>query len=145
MGIVSLPICNIQLRGAKPDRRPYPKELLTYGDHIKKHRLALNLSQPKVADILNVQTDTVTNWELNRFEPQLNHIPKIISFLGYTPKFNIENPIKQYRINQGLILKKLAEILGIDSGTLARIEKGESSRTFNKIKSKIRELIDTIT
>ncbi|GAB3430272.1 helix-turn-helix domain-containing protein [Niabella aquatica] len=92
MGIVSLPICNIQLRGKKLENKAYPKELLTYGDHIRKHRLDLEMSQSEVAKIMNVQTDTITNWELNRNSPVLNHIPKIIQFLGYTPNIDNENP-----------------------------------------------------
>lgn len=51
----------------------------------EKKRLDLNLSQPQVAELINVTTDTITNWELNRNTPELTYIPKIISFLGYIP------------------------------------------------------------
>jgi len=81
-----LPICNIQLSSKRPNKKPYPKELITYGDHLRKKRLDLNLTQSQVAKIINVTAESITNWELNRTEPNLYQIPKIISFLGYTPE-----------------------------------------------------------
>ncbi|MBY0533740.1 MAG: helix-turn-helix domain-containing protein [Rickettsiaceae bacterium] len=85
MDMVSLPICNIVLKGLKPNRKPYPKALKTFGDHIRKRRLDLDLSQREVAKLLKVKTDTVTNWELNRNDPQVSQYPSIIQFLGYYP------------------------------------------------------------
>jgi DNA-binding XRE family transcriptional regulator len=135
-----LPICNIQLKAQKPNRKPYPKEFNTYGDHIRKKRLDLNLSQTQVAKIINVTTDTITNWELNRSEPSLNQIPKIISFLGYSPDIN-ENPIKKYRTKKGISQKKLARILEIDPTTLSRIEGEKGGKVNNRIKVKLNELL----
>ena len=133
--MVSLPICNIVLKAIKPERKPYPKELKTYGDHLRKKRLDLNLSQPQVAKIINVTTDSITNWELNRGKPILTLIPKIISFLGYTPVTN-ENPIKKYRVQKGISQKDLAEILKIDPTTLSRIERGKG-KISKRIKSRL--------
>ena len=121
--MVSLHICNIVLNALKPERKPYPKELQTYGDHLRKKRLDLNLTQPQVAKIINVTTDSITNWELNKGTPNLIFIPKIISFLEYTPIVN-ENSIKSYRIQNGLSQKEFAKILEIDPTTLSRIERG---------------------
>ena len=134
--MVSLPICNIQLKAKKPNRKPYPKELNTYGDHIRKKRLDLNLSQPQVAKIINVTTDTITNWELNRNTPDLGYISKIISFLEYTPEIE-KNPIIAYRINNGLTQKELAKILQIDTTTLSRIERDRGSRINNVTKKRL--------
>lgn len=134
-GIVSLPICNIVLKALKPERKSYPKELKTSGDHLRKKRLDLNLSQPQVAKIINVTTDSITNWELNRNEPSLKQVPKIISFLEYSPTIN-ENPIKKYRLEKGFSQKELAKILEIDPTTLSRIERG-SERMSRKVKMKL--------
>jgi transcriptional regulator with XRE-family HTH domain len=134
--MVSLTICNIQLKAKIPNNKPYPKELITYGDHLRKKRLDLNLSQPQVAKIINVTTDSITNWELNRNTPELSYIPKIISFLGYTPKIN-ENPNKQYRIQKGISQKEMARILEIDPTTLSRIEREKGTRTNKVIKDKL--------
>ncbi|HEY3390838.1 MAG TPA: helix-turn-helix transcriptional regulator [Prolixibacteraceae bacterium] len=142
MDMVSLPICHIILKASKPESKPYPKELNTYGDHIRKKRLDLNLSQPQIAKIINVTTDSITNWELNRVTPTITLIPKIISFLEYTPLFN-GNKIKQYRIQKGISQKELAEILKIDPTTLSRIEKG-SERIRRKVKIKLAYLLSQI-
>lgn len=121
-----MPICKIQLKAQKPNGKPYPNELVTYGDHLRTKRLNLNLSQPQVAKIINVTTDTITNWELNRNTPAFIYIPKIISFLGYTPEIN-DNPIKKYRSEKGISQKEQAKILGIDTTTLSRIERGSKN------------------
>ena len=134
--MVSLPICNIVLKALKPERKPYPKELKTYGDHLRKKRLDLNLSQPQVAKIICVTTDTITNWELNRVTPTISQIPKIISFLKYTPILN-ENEIKNYRIQKGISQLELAKILQVDPATLSRIENDRGSRISKKVRTKL--------
>ena len=135
-----MPICKIVIKAKKPNRKPYPKELITYGDHLRKKRLDLDLSQLQVAKIMNVTTDTITNWELNRGNPTLTYIPKIISFLGYTPIIE-ENKIKQYRIEKGLTQNELAKILNIDPSTLARIESGKTKRICKKTLMRINLLL----
>ena len=134
-----MPIYQIQLKAQKPNRKPYPKELNTYDEHLRKKRLDLNLSQPQVAKIINVTTDSITNWELNRNNPELKYIPQIISFLEYTPTIE-KNEIKRYRIEKGITQKELAIILKIDPTTLSRIEKGIGKIT-KKVKIKINERI----
>lgn len=128
-------ICHIVLKTKKPNRKPYPKDLKTYGDHLRKKRLDLSLSQPQVAKIINVTPDTITNWELSKNEPTLTQIPKIISFLGYTLTSN-ENPIKQYRIQKCLNREEFVKYLGIDPTTLSRIERGSENIT-RKVKTKL--------
>ena len=123
------------MKAKKPNNKPYPKQLITYGDHLRKKRLDLNLSQPQVAKLINVTPDTITNWELNRNTPELSYIPKIISFLGYTPEI-IENLIKKYRIEKGMSQKEMAKILEIDPITLSRIESG-SEKISRKVMMKL--------
>jgi DNA-binding transcriptional regulator YiaG len=65
----SLPICKIALKVKKPSNKPYPKELNTIGDQIKKKRLDLNLRQVDLAKLLGVTEDTIRNWEKNRSIP----------------------------------------------------------------------------
>ena len=47
------PFVKLTFRAKKPNRKPYPKELKTYGDHLKKRRLDLDLSQPPLVRICN--------------------------------------------------------------------------------------------
>lgn len=135
-----MPICNIQFKAKKPNNKPYPKELITYGDHLRKKRLDLSLYQPQVAKIINVTTDSITNWELNRNTPELSYIPKIISFLEYAPEI-IANPIKKYRLEKGISQKELAKILEIDPTTLSRIEREKGNRINNEIRVRLFELL----
>ena len=54
---------------------------------------------------------------------------KKIKFLGYDPlqsnATTLGEKIKQYRIQKGLSLRKLAKELGVEPATLTRWEKGE--------------------
>jgi transcriptional regulator with XRE-family HTH domain len=60
--------------------------LNTLGDHIRARRLDLRLYQKDVAAQIIRTVDTITNWELNRCQPELQYIPRIIEFLGYDPE-----------------------------------------------------------
>ena len=72
----------------------YPKEFKTLGDHIRAKRLALGLLQKKVARIIGVTTDTITNWEKNRNQPMYWHYRKIIIFLRYCQFENL-HPVSE--------------------------------------------------
>jgi len=119
--MVSSPICKIVLKAKKPSHKPYPMELISYGDHIKKKRLDMNLLQREVAVIMNVSEDTITGWENGRCIPKTSYIPRIISFLGYSP-ISYGNYLKQYRKERGLSAVKLAKMLKVEARTIAKIE-----------------------
>ncbi len=78
---------------------------------------------------LGVDECTYHNWETGRTTPAIQFIPKIISFLGYTPwdgKARTQGErLKAYRWVRGLSQKEMAGLLGVDPGTLARRERGE--------------------
>ncbi|MEN6383817.1 MAG: helix-turn-helix transcriptional regulator [Phycisphaerales bacterium] len=65
---------------------PSSRPLITLGDHILKKRLDLRLEQKQVAKIIGTDKCSIANWEHNRSEPRTRYLPKIIDFLGYTPK-----------------------------------------------------------
>jgi len=52
----------------------------TIGEKIFNRRLELGLLQEEVAKIFDVCTDTITNWENNRSEPQIRLYQKVIEF-----------------------------------------------------------------
>jgi transcriptional regulator with XRE-family HTH domain len=136
--MVALPFCYLTLRVRKPRNPAYPEHLTTLGDHIRKRRLDLGLLQKDVAVIVNATTSSVTNWEKNRTRPRLYLLPNLIKFLGYDPvqsnATTLGERIKDYRLQKGASLRKLAKELGIDPGTLARWERGVSnpSRKMSK-------------
>ncbi len=120
-----MPICQITL---KADRaKPYPKELNTLGDHLKKKRLDLGLFRKEVAQLVGVNTTTIRNWEINRFTPKIRYIPRIIHFLGYCPyrpTRSFPEWLKMCRNVAGLSQEKLAKLLRVDEGTVNGWEQG---------------------
>ena len=95
---------------------------------MRKRRLDLGLFQKEVADRIGVVTDTITNWELNRFEPEIRSLPKIIQFLGYNPLPVAQSTgqgLRRARETQGLSIKAMARRMGVDPSTLARWERGD--------------------
>jgi len=97
--------------------------------------------------LVNSTISTVTNWEKHRTSPRLYLVPKIIEFLGYDPlqsnATTLGEKIKQYRIQRGLSLRKLAKELGVDPGTLARREVGESE-LCGKLKKRINSFLNIL-
>ncbi len=94
-----------------------------------KKRLDLKPSQKEVARILNVDEVTGYNWEKNRSSPRLQHIPKVVGFIGYVPfgkePETLEERIVYYRRLAGMTQKELADKIGVDHSTPARWEKNE--------------------
>jgi len=124
-----LPFCQIVLTSRKPASVQYPKELTTLGDHLKKRRLDLRLTQREVARRLGTNKNTIRNWERNRGRPVLRFMPGILQFLGYVPAClegkTLGERIVAARRVQGLSQRKLAAMLGIDPDTLAKWEREE--------------------
>ena len=126
---VALPFCYKTLTAKKPSEKPYPRELVTLGDHLRKRRLDLNLLQRDVAVLLDVDTTTITNWENGRCGPTLRLIPRIVDFLGTEPPsggpLTLGNRIKQNRKLMGISQRCLALEIGIDPTTLGRLERDQ--------------------
>lgn len=80
-----LPIRRLSLRVPLP-RPAYPTEPRTIGEHLKRRRLDLGLTQREAADALSANVATLYTWEKNRKEPDRRHLPGIIRFLGYDPR-----------------------------------------------------------
>ncbi|MBI5450172.1 MAG: helix-turn-helix transcriptional regulator [Gammaproteobacteria bacterium] len=51
------------------------------GEHIKKRRLELGLTQKEVSEILGVASFTVLNWEKGKTDPMAGLMPRIVHFL----------------------------------------------------------------
>jgi len=125
-----LPFCQTTLTAKKsPDRR-YPRELVTLGDHIRKRRLDLGLSQGAVAAVLGAALSSVTGWEINRCGPRLSLFPKITEFLGYSPLSgqnhdeSFGGQLRARRRRLGISQKQLAGLLGVDQTTVSNWERG---------------------
>jgi hypothetical protein len=74
----------------------------------------------------------VFNWEAQISKPEIRYMPAIIEFLGYNPlpeAVTMGERLVRQRTTLGLTQKNVAGRLGIDTGTLARWERGEREPT----------------
>jgi len=89
----------------------------------------LGLRQSDVADRIGVWTSTVNYWENNHFNPEVEYVPRIVTFLGYdpfgTPPATFPLQLKAARIAAGLTRRKLAARVGVHPATIAGWERGE--------------------
>lgn len=99
----------------------------TLGDHIRKRRAQLAITQEHAAALARVSSFTLINWETGRTTPSIRHWPSVIGFLGYDPlptPDTVAGRLFALRRRRGLPKGALARQLGIDPGTLHRWEAG---------------------
>jgi transcriptional regulator with XRE-family HTH domain len=116
-----LPFCYAELRSEKPRSEHYPKEINSLGGHIRARRLDLKLLQKQVAEQIEVNAATITNWERNASTPVIRYMPAIVRFLGYDPTpppSSLPERLVSARRELGLTQRKMAERLGVDPSTV---------------------------
>ena len=96
------------------------------GDHIRKKRLDLGLTQERLGQIVGVNEQAINSWEGGVNVPRLHLLPKVFNFLGYVP-YDPSQPfpkkLRIWRESAGLNQKQLAERIGIGIRTLKELEK----------------------
>ena len=120
-----MPCLPITLKALKPKKTDF--EPRTLGEHVRKRRLALKLSQKQAADLLGVTPWTVLNWEKSNTKPPIESIPAILRFLGYDPfaePKSISARLLAKRRAMGWSIKEAARHLGVDEGTWGKWERG---------------------
>jgi len=138
-------VVKIRLRTIRPVNPAYPAELKTLGHHLRKTRLDRELSQSNVASILQVETDTVTAWEMNRHQPTAKFAKSIISFLGYIPftfeTVSLGKQLHYARHITGKTQRQVANLIGCDTSTIRCIEL-DQRKPFARTLKKIEDYID---
>lgn len=76
----NLPLYPVTLRGIKPALTKMPMN--TIGEHIRKRRVELQLSQKEVSKIIGVTENTVHFWETGRYKPLKKYYSKIDDFIN---------------------------------------------------------------
>jgi transcriptional regulator with XRE-family HTH domain len=121
-----LPCARLVLKALKP--KELDLEPQTLGEHIKRRRLELGLSQPQAAEALGVDPITVLNWEKGKTEPVIRSLPAIFAFLGYSPvapPTAIGERLLQFRQQHGWSIQAAAQRLGVDPTTWGDWERGK--------------------
>lgn len=148
MGLCA-PVVTFSLKGSKPAPRGLPDQLLTLGDHLRKVRIERKLSQPQVARILGVDTETIFYWEKNRNSPTPKWSRKIIEFLGYFPfdwkDQELKTQVNYARMVSGHNLKQMGQEIGIDESTIYKILEGKSQPRPETLKNIYAYIIDYLS
>ncbi|MHB8494516.1 MAG: helix-turn-helix transcriptional regulator [Casimicrobiaceae bacterium] len=116
----------IRLKALKPKETAC--EPRTLGEHIRKRRLGLKLTQKQAAERLSVNPWTVLNWETGRFEPPIRSLPAVFGFLGYDPyppPTTLGERLLHVRRQHGWSTSEAARHLGVDRTTWQNWERGE--------------------
>jgi transcriptional regulator with XRE-family HTH domain len=101
-------------------QKPSRDKAETLGQHVKKQRLVLGLSQKEAAERLGVTERTVLHWEKGRIWPPVKSMPAVIRFLGYNPfqaPTTIPERLKAKRRELGWTQKTAARKLGVNPCT----------------------------
>jgi len=136
----ALPFSRLTKTTRKPLGVKYLDNPVTLGEKLRNRRLEHHLLQKDIAERFGVTEATITNWELNRHEPQIGYYPKIIEFLGYFP-FEIDTStlggkIKRYRYMKGVTQEELAKELGVNESTVFHYENNDTKplrKTMKKL------------
>lgn len=99
------------------------------GDHIKKRRLDLGLTQREAARQIGVKKASVQRWESRKCEPTVSCFPLVLAFLGYDPRpkpSTLCEELARYRETLGLSQPAMAKRIGISSRTLWLWETGQA-------------------
>jgi DNA-binding XRE family transcriptional regulator len=100
----------------------------TIGDHIKRRRLELALTQAQTAERLGVHPITVLNWEKGKTEPLIPAFPPILAFLGYSPlpqSSRVGEQLLHMRKHRSWSIREAACHRGVDPTTWCDWERGE--------------------
>jgi transcriptional regulator with XRE-family HTH domain len=116
----------LRLKAQKPKETDF--EAQTLGQHARKRRLLLKLTQRQAALRLGVSAATVRNWEKGRTKPPIESMPAIVAFLGYAPlqeSTSIAGQLLAKRWGMGWSIRKAAAAVGVDPATWADWEHGK--------------------
>jgi transcriptional regulator with XRE-family HTH domain len=146
-GIDALPFSRLTRTVPKPLGVKYLDNPVTLGEKLRNRRLELHLLQKDVAQRFGVTEESITNWELNRHEPQTHLYPNVIAFLGYFP-FDIDETtlggkIKKYRFLRGLTQNQMGKIIGVDGGTVCDWENNKT-RPWRRIVEKLEMMFRSV-
>ena len=139
--VAFLPLVRFRLVAPRP--KPYPENPRIVGEHIKRRRVKLGLTQAQAAARLGVKSWTVLNWETGRFDPPIRSMPTIFEFLGYYPfpwPTTVGEQLLRKRRELGWPINQAAGHLGVDPTAWRDWERG-AIILYSKHRLKVAQLL----
>lgn len=87
-----------------------------FGEKLKCLRENKNLLQKELGDILNVTSQTVSGWEINRTRPDYDTLVKIANYFGVTVDYLLGNEANANKIENEVLEKEMLKQLLIKNG-----------------------------
>lgn len=119
-----MPFARIVLKALKPKETDCEPE--TFGEHLRKRRLILDLTQKEVGKALGMSPFTILNLERDRTEPPITAYPVLIRWLGYDPfpvARTLQERMRAARRANGWTIVEAAGRLGVDPATWGEWER----------------------
>lgn len=117
----------------------------TLGDHIRRRRLMLAITQEEAAARLGVNAWTVLNWETGQTKPAIQFIPALVGFLGYDPEpvdtGTLAGKLVSKRRELGLSQLEAARSIGVDPATWAEWERVKREGQREKVEGLLAEQV----
>ncbi len=119
----------MQIRRKSLIQKAWGFEPQSLGDHIRRRRLMLAITQEEAATLLGVNAWTVHNWETVQSKPEIRFIPALVAFLGYDPESvdtgTLAGRLIAKRRELGLSQREAALLIGVDPATWRGWERGD--------------------
>lgn len=126
------------------------------GNNIKFYRKQKGLTQSQLAEMLNVSTITIQNYENNRRKPSIETLTKIAKaldipvsklieddkFKKQTESSNMKEKIKFYREKLNMSKSELARQIGVSPSYITMLENGDKSNPSMEILLKISKVLN---
>lgn len=109
------------------------------GDHIRKHRLDLGLTQDEAAKRIGAHRNTLSEWETTGRPPDDKHLGRIYAFLGYRPDpipTAFPEKVKYWRQSLGMSQIQLSRAIGLNHSAVRDWEEGTApkKRSLERLK-----------
>jgi transcriptional regulator with XRE-family HTH domain len=139
-----VPFSELQRSVPLPDKRPFPEQLVTIGNHLKNCRLKKGLLIKDVVKALGINRETLRAWEMGLYEPFPKQFPGIVQLLGYYPfdkeVITIGEKIKKCRLLRGLNQEEFAKLINMNRISVMNWENGTVQPTEGSLR-KLRKII----
>ncbi len=114
---------------------------------VERHKRGLK--KYETAALLQIDQNTLYQWENNICFPKVYLMPKIIAFIGYDPLFkdpsSLAEQVAHYRRVKGFSRVKLGKLIGVTPDMISAIEqgkKGASEKMVEKVATFITGQLD---